>query len=141
MAEKVEELVQDRRIVWDSSHLKQVDEAKAIIMKFKREGYKILKADGSVMERFNPRLEEVVITAQKVVENVLKILNEKGDERIVWKKEDGRAAKQAKKKFEEFLKKNYMAYSVDSRGRKNRRIHEFDVDAEEILMVPPTVKG
>ena len=38
-------------------------------------------------------------------------------------------------------KKGYKAYSVDRNGNKNRRIKEFDVDAEEILMIPPTAKG
>lgn len=135
------ELVQDRRIVWDASHLKEVDEAKAIIMKFKRLGHKILKTDGSIMDRFRPSLEEVIITAHRVKENVMKVLSENGDDRITWKKEDGRAAKQAKVKFGELLKKGYKAYSVDVNGKKNRRIKEFDVDAEEILMIPPTAKG
>ena len=50
-------------------------------------------------------------------------------------------AKEAKAKFEELLGKNYMAFSVDSEGKKNRKIEEFDIDAEEILMVPPTSAG
>lgn len=137
----VDELIQDRRIVWAANSLKQVDEAKAIIMAYKRKGYLILRASGEVMERFRPYYEEVIIKASKVAGHVLKILSDKGDERIVWDKEDGYKGMAAKKKFEELLGKGYKAYSVDANGKKNRRIKEFDVDAEEILLVPKTVKG
>jgi len=135
------ELVMDRRVVWDSKKLKQIDEAKKTIMKFKRLGYKIILTDGSPMEKFSASLEEVIIKAEKIYNRVLKILTEEGDNRLTWDKENGIQAKEAKAKFVEFLKKGYKAYSVDTRGRKNRKIEEFDVDAEEILMIPPTSKG
>ncbi len=136
------ELVMDERVVWDSKRLKQVDEAKMLIMGFKRRGYQIMLGDGKTpMERFRPHLEEVVIKAHRLGTRVLKILCEKGDERLVWDKERGQQAKEAKKKFLEYLKKGHKAYSVDIDGKKNKRIHEFDVDAEEILMIPPTAKG
>lgn len=136
------ELVMDERVVWDSKRLKQVDEAKMLIMGFKRRGYQIMLGDGiTPMERFRPYLEEVVIKAHKLGTRVLKILCEKGDERLVWDKERGQQAKEAKKKFLEYLEKGHKAYSVDFNGKKNKRIHEFDVDAEEILMIPPTAKG
>jgi len=135
-------LVMDERVVWDSKRLKEIDEAKKRILDHKKAGYEIVLADGSPMKTFNPRYEEVIIRARKVgKKNVLKILNELGDERIIWEKEDGREAKEAKKKFVDYIKKGYKAYSVDARGKKNMRIDEFDVDAEEILMVPPTAKG
>lgn len=136
------ELVMDQRIIWDSKSLKQIDEAKKRIMAFKKQGHPIFLASGVLMEKFHPHLEEVIVKAAKVEnKHTLKILNEKGDERLVWDKEKGQEAKEAKKKFLELLKKGYKAYSVDTRGQKNRKIEEFDVDAEEILMVPSTVKG
>lgn len=135
------ELIMDQRVVWDSTRLKEIDEAKSLIMRYKKQGYEIQLPDGTVMERFNPRLEEVVVKAKKVLKNVLKILNEKGDERIVWDKENGPEAMEAKKKFNEYLDKGYKAYSVDHAGNKKMRIEEFDVDAEEILMIPETVRG
>jgi len=136
------DLVMDERVVWDCKKLKQIDEAKARIMSFKRRGYLILLGDGKTpMEKFRPHFEEVVIKAQKLGTKVLKILCEKGDERLVWDKERGQEAKEAKKKFLEFLNKGHKAYSVDIDGKKNKRIYEFDVDAEEILMIPKTAKG
>jgi len=105
-------------------------------------GYPVLKEDGTEMERFDPFLEEVLIKAQRIMgKKTLKILNEHGDERLVWDMNNGREAKEAKKKFLDYISKGYKAYSVDAEGRKNRRIEEYDVEAEEILMVPPTVKG
>ena len=100
------ELVMDRRIVWDPCRLKEIDEAKALIMDFKRQGHVIEKADGTPMERFLPSLAEVIVRAQKVTQKVMKILCDKGDERLVWDKEDGPEAIQAKERFKELLKKN-----------------------------------
>lgn len=138
---EIKELVIDRRIVWNANNKKEVEEAKALFVAYKRKGYNILSSSGEKVENFRPYYEEVIVKSQKIGGHTLKILNEMGDERIVWDREDGHQAKSAKKKFEELIKKNYKAYSVDNSGKKNRRIHEFDVDAEEILMIPKTVKG
>jgi len=135
------ELVMDQRIVWNKFNKKEVEQAKKEIMGFKRKGYELLKEDGSPMIRFSPILEEVLVKARAVAKSVMKILTEKGDERLVWDKDNGREAKQAKKKFLELLKRGYTAFSVDHASEKNRKIKEFDIDAEEIMMVPDTVKG
>jgi hypothetical protein len=138
------ELVMDMRLVWDCRKLKEIDEAKKKYREYRSGGYLILKSDGTPLERFLPSLEEIIIKAKKIGQlgqKVMRILNEKGDERIVWDKDNGPQAKEAKAKFEELLGKKYMAFSVDSAGKKNRQIEEFDVDAEEILMVPPTSAG
>jgi len=134
-------LVMDQRIVWDSKSLKQIDEAKAIVMRYKRQGYEILLASGKRMEKWSSSYEEVVVKATKVLKRTMKILSQSGDDRIVWDCEDSKEAIEARSKFYELLEKGYKAYSVDVSGRKNRRITEFDVEAEEILMVPKTAKG
>ena len=135
------ELVMDQRLVWDSKNLKQIDEAKSKIRQYRAKGYQIVKADGSPLIRFHPSIEEVIVKFKKTTQRMMKILNNTGDDRIIWDKDDGQEAKEAKAKFEELIKKGYKAYSVDVNGQKNRRIEEFDVDAEEILMIPPTAKG
>jgi hypothetical protein len=71
----------------------------------------------------------------------MKILNEKGDEKITWTKENGRQAKKAKEQFEDLIAKKYIAFSADAQGKKKTQITEFDVDAEVIIMIPPTSKG
>ena len=135
------ELVMNQRIIWNGKKMKEIEQAKQMIMKYKRKGYKIMKSDGTLMGRSSPALEEVIVEVQKIAKSVMKILTEEGDERIVWDKDNGREAKEAKRKFLELLKKGYTAFSVDVDSQKNRKIKEFDVDAEEILMVPETVKG
>jgi hypothetical protein len=137
----METLVMDQRIVWDSSSLKQIDEAKATIMKYKRMGYEILLSSGAKMDKWSPSYEEVIVKAAKVLKRTMKILSQSGDDRIVWDCDNGYEAMEAKKKFQELLSKGYTAYSVDVNGQKNRKITEFDVEAEEILMVPKTAKG
>jgi len=134
-------LVMDRRLVWNSSKLKEIDEAKDLYRQYRAEGHVITKVDGTPLEKFIPSLEEIIVKAQKVVKSVMKILSDKGDERLVWDKENGREAKEAKAKFEDLMKNGYTAFSVDSKGKKNRKIEEFDVDAQEILMVPKTARG
>ena len=60
---------------------------------------------------------------------------------VIWEKENGKQAKEAKAKFVELLDAGYKAYSVDAKGKKNKRIYEFDIDAEEIIMIPKTSRG
>lgn len=136
------ELVMDRRIVWNCMRIKEVDEAKSQILKYRKLGYEILLSDGRPMTRFSSSLEEVIVRARAVIgRHVMKILCDKGDDRIVWDKDNGDDAKKAKHKFLELIEKGYKAFSVDQNGKKNKKIEEFDVDAEEILMIPPTSKG
>lgn len=136
------ELVMDTRVTWDCRNLKSVEEAKKIVLGYIRAGYEVVKADGSPLVRFISSLEEVVVKAGKVTGRcVMKILSDKGDDRVVWDRNKGKEAKEAKAKFAELLGKGYKAYSVDESGNKKTRIEEFDVDAQEVILVPPTAKG
>lgn len=137
------DLVIRQRAVWDSSNKRQVEEAKQWFVSFKRKGVPIEDKDGKLVQFFRPHYEELVALAATEHEGnrVMKILCEAGDERVVWDKNNGRQALEAKDKFSDLIKKGYSAYSVDAKGKKNRRIEEFDVEAEEILMIPPTAKG
>lgn len=135
------ELMFPERIVWDTTHKKQVEEAKQVIMARKREGYVITLSNGQPMEKYSPMLGEVIILPKKIGGHVMKILSDKGDERLVWDKEDGRQAMECKSKFKELIDKGYSAYTTTESGKRKSRITEFDVDAQEVLMIPPTVKG
>ena len=142
MSHTTQELVLPTRVIWSANNKKEVEEAKQEFLNYKRQGYVIQRIDGTPIENFRPQYEEVIVQPHKVNGgHVMKVLCEKGDERLTWDCENGREAKEAKKKFQDLLKNGYKAYSVDNSGKKNRRIQEFDVDAEEILMVPPTAKG
>lgn len=128
-------------ITWDPCRLKQIDEAKKMVLGFLRQGYEIFTTDGKPVERFVPSMGEVRVMTKKATKSIMRILCDKGDERLVWDKNKGKEAKEAKNKFVELLGKGYKAYSVNAQGEKKRPIEEFDVDAEEIIMIPPTAKG
>lgn len=65
-----------------------------------------------------------------------------GDDRVVWDKRFLDQIKEARKKFYELLKKGFQAFMVRRDGKKsNRRMHKFDPNAEEIVMVPPVAGG
>jgi len=136
-----DELVMDQNIIWNKFNKKEVEQAKKVLMEFKRKGYELIKTDGTLMKKFSPVLEEVKVKVKDVAKSVMKILSPEGDERLIWDKDNGREAMQAKKKFLQLIKEGYTAFSVDHKSEKNKKITEFDVDAEEIMMVPETVKG
>jgi oligoendopeptidase F len=141
LGEKME-MTTDQIITWKKTSLKETDKAKATIMSFKKKGHPILKKDGSPMEHFDPTLEEVIIKAAKIIDNhVMRVLCQEGDDLIVWNINNFKQITDAKKTFEDNLKKDYKAYSVDSEGNRGKEIEEFDVEAEEIILVPPTCKG
>jgi len=136
------EITINERIIWNSSSLKQIDEAKKLYLKWKNKGYKIEDTAGNVVKRFKPAYEELIVLAQKMTKKFMVILCEKGDDdTIVWDKENGKEAKEAKAEFVKLMDKGYKAYSINRRSGKKTRIYEFDVDLEEILMVPKTVRG
>lgn len=137
----LQELMMDTRLVWDPLSIKQIEEAKSRYLTFKKQGYLITKGDGTPLSSFKASLGELVVHAKKTSQKVLKILCDKGDERIVWDKDNGKQAKEAKVKFEEKLAAGYIAFSTSEKGEKKVKIDEFDVEAEEIILIPPTSKG
>jgi hypothetical protein len=134
-------LTNDTIITWDPLRLKEIDEAKKEFLKYRSLGHAIVKIDGTRMTSFIPSAGHMTILEEKSKENTMKILNEKGDERITWTKENGRQAKKAKEQFENLIAKGYKAFSADAQGKQKTQITEFDVDAEVIIMIPPTAKG
>jgi hypothetical protein len=134
-------LINDTIITWNPSRLKEIEEAKKEFLQYRSLGHVIIKIDGSRMTSFEPSAGQITVLAEKIKESTMKILNEKGDEKITWTKENGKQAKKAKEKFMSLLDKEYKAFSVGADGKKKAQITEFDVDAEVILMIPPTSRG
>lgn len=134
-------MINDTIITWDPRRLKEIEEAKKEFLRYRSLGHVITKADGSRMTSFDPNAGQITVLAEVTKENTMKILNDKGDEKITWTKENGKQAKKAKEKFQSLIDKDYKAFSVDAHGKKKTQITEFDVDAEVILMIPPTSRG
>jgi len=71
----------------------------------------------------------------------LAIMDRTGDTKHLWDVDDEFATDQARKMFEEYKKKGYLAYTVNARGDKGEVIREFDPEAGRIIMVPPMAGG
>jgi len=64
-----------------------------------------------------------------------------GDYKIIWDRTKTDETEMARDTFNKLKKKGYMAYSVGGDGEKDKKIDEFDPQAERIIMVPPVQGG
>ena len=71
----------------------------------------------------------------------LVILDATGDTRIIWDPDKPDEVAHAKRTFNEFKGKGYLAYSVDRKGEKGAVLREFDSNAEKMILAPATVGG
>jgi hypothetical protein len=71
----------------------------------------------------------------------LRLMNKRGDTRVMWDpyRQDEVAA--ARKQFDELKKKGYLAYAVKKKGEAGEQIREFDPHAGKIIMAPPMAGG
>jgi len=81
------------------------------------------------------------MTTMTKPDGVLKIMDSSGDKRVVWMKDAPPQVDEAQKKFDEYIKKGYMAYKVGKKGKKGTQIKEFNASLEEIIMVAPVIGG
>ena len=129
-------------IIWNPSRLKEIEEAKKIFQEHRTLGHHLVKSDGTPLDYFHPSHGRFVVVADKSNNiSVMKILDGTGDTRVRWTKENGKQALKAKEQFLKLIEDGYTAFSVDTKSNKRNKITEFDVDAEEIIMIPPTAKG
>jgi hypothetical protein len=73
--------------------------------------------------------------------STLFIQNDSGDTQIRWDKNNLVEVELARKNFDEHKAKRYLAYRLDSSGRKGELLRNFDPDAERIVMSPQLVGG
>ena len=71
----------------------------------------------------------------------LAVMDETGDTKTMWDKNNPDEVKQAEKTFKKLKDKNYIAYNVKSNGKQGEVMHTFDPKAEKVIMVPPVVGG
>lgn len=83
-------------------------------------------------------MEELVITETK---HELCILDRTGDTKIVWDSTKKDEVDNVKEQYDKLKKKGYMAYSVKKNGEKGELLHEFDPEAEKIILAPRMVGG
>jgi len=69
------------------------------------------------------------------------ILDESGDSRIQWDRNDPAQVAAARARFDELKAKRYLAYKVDASGGQGEVLHAFDPDAERIILHSQMVGG
>ena len=72
---------------------------------------------------------------------MLCVLDKTGDTKTVWDRRNEAEVAAAKAQFEALKGQGYLAFSVAKDGSKGEQIHEFDPDAEKIILSPPLVGG
>lgn len=71
----------------------------------------------------------------------LAILDQTGDTKIIWNKDNEDEVDVAKSSFDKLIGKGYAAFSVKKNGDQGEQIKKFDAKAERIIMVPAMVGG
>ena len=66
----------------------------------------------------------------------MSILDPTGDTKLIWDSDNRDEVENARKTFKDLKKKGFLAYSVSKKGDKRDVMHEFDEDAERIIMSP-----
>lgn len=89
--------------------------------------------------------QQTVETGSKkkaVVKGELAILDDTGDTKVMWSKDNDDEVDAARAQFNTLTRKGYTAYRATGKdGKKGEQIREFDPDAERIILVPPVQGG
>lgn len=75
------------------------------------------------------------------VTGTLNILDESGDSRIQWDRNDPQQVAAARARFDELRAQRYLAYKVNADGGQGEVITQFDPDAERIILHRQMVGG
>jgi phosphoribosylformimino-5-aminoimidazole carboxamide ribonucleotide (ProFAR) isomerase len=71
----------------------------------------------------------------------LNVLDQTGDLKTMWNKENPDEVEAARKQFEELKAKKFLSFDVDKDGSKGKMIKEFNPHAEKLIMTPPLGGG
>jgi hypothetical protein len=69
------------------------------------------------------------------------VMDESGDSRIQWDKDNQEEVAKAEARFNELKAKGFMAYSVNRKGDKGTVLNSFDPTAERIIMHSQMIGG
>lgn len=74
--------------------------------------------------------------------SIIHTLDNTGDTRLMWSRDNQPEVDAARDLFKTLKKKQYTAYRAEGKeGSRGEVIHEFDPEAERIIMVPRQVGG
>jgi hypothetical protein len=69
------------------------------------------------------------------------VMDETGDSRIQWDRDNPEEVAKAEARFNELKKNGFMAYSVNRKGDKGTVLQSFDPTAERIIMHSQMIGG
>lgn len=64
-----------------------------------------------------------------------------GDTKLIWSPDNAAEVESARRTFNDLRGKGFAAFRVKAKGEKGSQIHEFDPDAESIILTPPLRGG
>jgi len=126
-------------VPWTKNHNYQIEKAKSRYIQARSEGRLITNLDDKPIDRFHPDLLGFKIKgpALKDDEFSVRILNDLGDETIMFSSAIPEQVAAAEKKFGEYMAKGWTAYVVSRDGKKKRQITAFNAEMCEITFVEP----
>jgi hypothetical protein len=72
----------------------------------------------------------------------MSVMGREGDTKHIWNKNDPVEVEAARKQFDHFRSKKYLAFHVKGKdGDKGEQMTEFDPNAERIIFTPPMQGG
>jgi hypothetical protein len=71
----------------------------------------------------------------------LRVMGGKGDTKIIWNPDNTDEVANARRSFDDMTGKGFRAFAVARAGAKGDRVHEFDPEAEKLIIVPPMAGG
>ena len=122
-------------VEWDDSNLKEIEDAKTIYRQARQAGRIIVDMVGGTIGGFRASLKafKVLEKALSDTQFSMRIINETGDELVIWDSNIKKEVNEASKLFEKYLKKGWRAYAINDDGTTGIRIVSFDSDLEEVI--------
>jgi len=122
-------------IEFDDSSNREIEEAKTYYRKARAAGRKIVDMEGNPVEHFHPALQGFKILESELRDHefAMRLINETGDETVIWDSRDPDEVKEAERRFKEYTDKGWKAYAVDASGKLAGRIRSFGADACEVV--------
>ena len=119
-----------KRIIWNHLDPNEDKEAQEKIKKYQEQGFMV----HDILE--NKEVKEFVLVPPEMHPEtaIMRILDDNGDSRILWNRNNVDEVQEAKDKFEEYKKKGYKAYVCRRDGSKGSKVDTFDVLMEELIM-------
>jgi hypothetical protein len=129
-------------IEWDDTDKREVENAKEHYRNARSAGRIITDLDGNIITHFRPSLCGFIIKEKELKENefAVRVLDETGDRRLIWDAADPFQIREAATLFKDYIKRGWRAYAVDDSGKSRRRIHDFDLEKQEILFEEKSIQ-